>query len=63
LASEGAPPVSTTPVASIAIVTAGFDDTAGQFAMNINDAGGKFVPGMSTTLLANNGSNIRLLTY
>ncbi len=51
-ASQGAPPVSTTPVANLQIchrcywhrwqIAAGINDTGGKFATGINDTGGKF---------------------
>jgi hypothetical protein len=48
-ASQGAPPVSTTPVANLPLVyntdgkiAAGINDTGGKFATCINDTGGKF---------------------
>jgi hypothetical protein len=45
-ASQGAPPVSTTPVANFTTGTAGvvytgFNDTGVKFATNVNDTGGK----------------------
>jgi hypothetical protein len=62
-ASQGAPPVSTTPVANLpplsATLVANFStifasvvDTGGKFATGVNDTGGK----------KNNGKNIRLQT-
>jgi hypothetical protein len=40
-ASQGAPPVSTTPVANFSTIFASVVDTGGKFATDINDAGGK----------------------
>jgi hypothetical protein len=70
--TQGAPPVSTTPVANFSTIFAsvvdtggkfatGFNDTGGKFATVVNDAGGKLPP-VSTTQAANNGNNIRLQT-
>ncbi len=69
-ASQGAPPVSTTPVANFSTIFASVVDTGGKFASSVNDAGGKFatgvndaggkLPPVSTTPAANNGNNIRL---
>ncbi len=42
-------------------VSAGAVDTSGKFAAGVNDGGGK-LPSVSTTPVANNGSNIRLQT-
>jgi hypothetical protein len=49
--SQGAPPVSTTPVANLPQVSihqwqiaAGINDTGGKFVTGINDTGGKFCP-------------------
>jgi len=41
-ASQGAPPVPTTPAVNFAIGTAGVVDTGGKFATGVNDTGGKF---------------------
>jgi hypothetical protein len=80
-ASQGAPPVSTPPVANLPKNTGindtgskfstGINDTGGKFATGVNDTGGKFAAGVnntggnllpvSTTPVANNGNNIRLL--
>jgi hypothetical protein len=62
-ASQGAPPVSTTPVANFSTIFAslvdtgckfatGVNDTGGKFATGVNDAGGK-LPTVSTTPAAN----------
>jgi hypothetical protein len=40
-ASQGAPPVSTTPVANYSTIFASVD-TGGKFATGVNDTGGKF---------------------
>jgi hypothetical protein len=61
--SQGAPPVSTTPVANFSTIfasnvdtggkfAAGVNDTGGKFATSVNDAGGKLPP-VSTTPAAN----------
>jgi hypothetical protein len=42
-ASQGAPPVSTTPVANFATSSAGVDDAGGKFATGVNDTSSKFV--------------------
>jgi hypothetical protein len=42
-ASQGAPPVSTTPVAS----SAGVDDAGGKFATGVNDTSSKFATGVN----------------
>ncbi len=47
-ASQGAPPVSTTPVANFKFAT-GVNDTGGKIAAGINDTGGKFATGISDT--------------
>ena len=39
-ASQGAPPVSTTPVANFATSSAGVDDAGGKFATGVVDTGG-----------------------
>jgi hypothetical protein len=68
-ASQGAPPVSTTPVANLPPVSAtpvanfstifaSVVDTSGKIATGINDTGGKFATGVVDT----NGNNIRLQT-
>ncbi len=57
-ASQGAPPVSTTPVANLPPVSATLAanfytifasvfDTGGKFATGVNDTGGKFAPGVN----------------
>jgi hypothetical protein len=57
-ASQGAPPVSTTPVANLPPVSAtpvanfstifaSVVDTGGKFATGVNDTGGKFVAGVN----------------
>ncbi len=40
--SQGAPPVSTTPVANFPTIFANVVDTGGKFATGVNDAGGKW---------------------
>jgi hypothetical protein len=60
-ASQGAPPVSTTSAAYFATSSAGIVDTGGKFATGVKDTGGNLPP-LSTTPVANNGNNIRLLT-
>ena len=40
-ASQGAPPVSATPVANFSTIFASVVDTGGKFATGVNDAGGK----------------------
>ncbi len=62
-ASQGLPPVSTTPVANFATSFPSVVDTGGKFAAGVNDTGGKFaagvndtggnLPPVSTTLAAN----------
>jgi hypothetical protein len=62
-ASQGAPPVSTTPVANFSTVFAKVVVTGGKFASGVNNTGGKFVtsvnnasgklPPVSTTPAAN----------
>jgi hypothetical protein len=72
-ASQGAPPVSTTPAATsfTSVVdtggkfAAGVNDTGGKFATGVNDTGGKLPPVSMTPAanlppVANNGNNIRL---
>jgi hypothetical protein len=64
-ASQGAPPVSATPVANFSTIFASVVDTGGKFATGVNDTGGKFaigdnnaggkLPPVSTTPAANNG--------
>jgi hypothetical protein len=59
-------------VANFATSFAGVVDTGGKFATDVNDAGDKLppvsttlaanLPLVSTTPVANNGNNIRLLT-
>jgi hypothetical protein len=39
--SQGAPPVSATPVANISTIFASVVDTGGKFATGVNDAGAK----------------------
>jgi hypothetical protein len=46
-ASQGTPPVSTTPVANLPPVSTGFNDTGGKFATGVNDTGGKFDTGVN----------------
>jgi hypothetical protein len=65
------PPVSTTPAANFATIFPSVVDTGGKFATGVNDTGGKVAAGVndtggnlplvSTTPVANNGNNIRLL--
>ncbi len=69
-ASQGALPVSATPVANFSTIFASVVDTGGKFATGVNDAGGKLppvsatpaanLPPVSLTPVANNGNNIRL---
>ena len=40
-ASQGAPPVSATPVANFSTIFASVVDTGGKFATGVNDTGGK----------------------
>jgi hypothetical protein len=47
-ASQGAPPVSTTPVANFATSCPCAVDTGGKFATGVNDAGGKLPPVSAT---------------
>ena len=77
-ASQGAPPVSTTPVANFSTIFANVVVTGGKFATGVNDIGGKFaisvkdagdkLPPVSTTPAANlhrwqtTGTIIKLLT-
>ncbi len=70
IASQGAPPVSTTPAANFSTNFASVVDTGGKFATGVNDTGGKLptvsttpaanLPPVSMTPVANNGYNIRL---
>jgi hypothetical protein len=70
--SQGAPPVSTTPVANLSTIFASVVDIGGKFATGVNDAGGKLppvsttptadLPPVSLTPVANNGNNIALQT-
>jgi hypothetical protein len=72
LASQGAPPVSTTPAANFATSFTSVVDTGGKFSTGVNtnsgkfaaggkyDTDGKFATSVSTTPVANNGNNIRL---
>ncbi len=48
-ASQGASPVSTTPVANFSTIFASVVDTGGKFATGVNDAGGKFATGITDT--------------
>ena len=48
-ASQGAPPVWTTPVANFANSFASVVDTGGKFATCVNDTGGKFATGVIDT--------------
>jgi hypothetical protein len=66
------PPVSTTPAANFATSSSNVVDAGGNFATGVNDTGSKFATGVnnadgklplvSTTPMANNVNNIRLLT-
>ncbi len=76
-ASQGAPPVSTTPAAYLPPVSrtpaanfatsfASVVDTGGKFATSVNDTGGKYATGVNVTSgnlpqVSYNGNNIRLL--
>jgi hypothetical protein len=55
LASQGARPVTTTPAANFVTSFTSVVDTGGKY-----DTDGKFATSVSTTLVANNGNNIRL---
>ncbi len=46
-ASQGAPPVSATPVANFSTIFASVVDTGGKFANGVNDTGGKFATGVN----------------
>ncbi len=46
-ASQGAPPVSTTPVANFATIFASVVDTGDKFSIGVNDTGGKFATGVN----------------
>ncbi len=46
-ASQGAPPVSTTPAANFYNIFASVVDTGGKFATGVNDTGGKFATGVN----------------
>ena len=46
-ASQGAPPVSTTPAANFATSSPCVVDTGGKFATGVNDTGGKFAAGVN----------------
>ncbi len=46
-ASQGAPPVSTTPVANFSTIFASVVDNGGKFAAGVNDTGGKFATGVN----------------
>jgi hypothetical protein len=48
-ASQGAPPVSTTPAANFATSFPSVVDTGGKFATGVNDTGGKFATGVNET--------------
>jgi hypothetical protein len=48
-ASQGEPPVSTTPVAKFPTIFASVVDTGGNFATGVNDTGGKFATGDNDT--------------
>jgi hypothetical protein len=76
-ASQGAPPISTTPAANFATSFASVVDTGGKFATGVNDTGDKFdaavndtggnmppvsmTPAANLPPVANNENNIRLL--
>jgi hypothetical protein len=47
IASQGAPPVSTTPVANFSTNFASVVDTGGKFATGVNNTGGKFATGVN----------------
>ncbi len=47
-ASQGAPPVSTTPAANFDTSFASVIDTVGKFATGVSDTGGKFAAGVRT---------------
>ena len=47
--SQGAPPVSTTPVANFSTIFASVVDTGGKFAAGVNDTGGEFATGVVDT--------------
>jgi hypothetical protein len=54
IASQGAPPVSTTVAENFATSFTGIVDTGGKFATGVNDTGGKFAARpVSTTPVAN----------
>ncbi len=57
-ASQGAPPVSATPVANLSNIFACVVDTGGKFATGVNDTDGKFATSVNDT----GGNNIRLQT-
>jgi hypothetical protein len=46
-ASQGAPPVSTTPAANFSTIFASVVDTGSKFATGVNDTGGKFATGVN----------------
>jgi hypothetical protein len=46
-ASQGAPPVSATPVANFSTISDSIVDTGGKFAAGVNDTGGKFATGVN----------------
>jgi hypothetical protein len=46
-ASEGVPPVSTTPVANFSTIFASVVDTGGKFSTGVNNTGGKFAAGVN----------------
>ncbi len=48
-ASQGAPPVSSTPVANFANIFASVVDTGGKIATGVNDYSGKFAAGVNDT--------------
>ncbi len=48
-ASQGAPPVSTTPTANFATSFASVVDTGSKFATGVNDIGGKFATSVNDT--------------
>jgi hypothetical protein len=50
-----------TPGANFATIFASIVDTSGKFATGVNDTSGKLSP-LSTSPVANNENNIRLLT-
>jgi hypothetical protein len=56
-ASQGAPPLSTTPVANFSSIFASVVDNGGKFAGVVNDTGGKFATGVNDA-----GGNLPLVS-